>query len=173
MLNHTLTSLEVSKIVADYGNVIELAVLDVVQYQPATLFQYLDDLIGDATVAVMRSMRSFKRRFLSVANVTAWVRKQARWTALNAVSRFALTGRAVRSSALIDRNPVAVDARAQDMARLSAAMDVLTDESRTVLVALVNGERAGDVAKRLKISQPTVTRRKQEAMRAITAALAA
>lgn len=169
----TLTTTEITKIVADYSNVIELAVLDVVQYQPSTLFQYLDDLIGDATVVVLKSLRSFQRRFLSVANVTAWIRKSARWNALNAVSHFVATGRVLKSTHLTDSRPVAVDSRKQDAARLSAALDVLTDESRTVLVALVNGEKASDVAKRMGMSNATITRRKQEAMKALTVAMAA
>ena len=165
MLNNTdtLTAFEISKIVADYGNAIELAILDVMQYQPSGLYAQLDDVVSDATVAVMRSMLKFKRRYLSVANVTAWIRKRARWTALNAVSAYQ------------NRRKVAhmVDtARAQDRARLEAALDVLTDESRTVLVALVNGEKAVDVAKRMKLSNATVTRRKQDAMKAIMAAMA-
>jgi len=173
MLNNaTLTALEASKICADYVNVIELAVLDVIEYQPRALYQFADDIVGDATIAVLKSLRSFKRRFLSIANVTAWIRRAARWTALNVVTRFARTGRVIRSYGKINV-AVPVDSRAQDRARLEAALAVLTDESRTVLVAILGGERAGDVAKRLKLSQPTVSRRKHEAMKAITVAMAA
>ena len=171
MLNNTdtLTAFEISKIVADYGNAIELAVLDVMQYQPCGLYAQLDDVVSDATVAVMRSMLKFKRRYLSVANVTAWIRKRARWTALNAVSAYQNRRKVAH---MVDTSNVVDTARAQDRARLEAALDVLTDESRTVLVALVNGEKAVDVAKRMKLSNATVTRRKQDAMKAIMAAMA-
>lgn len=170
MKNTTLTATEASKIVADYGNVIELTVLDVIQYQPSALYASLHDIVGDATIAVLKSLRSFKRRFLSVANITAWVRKAARWTALNAVTAYT-TRRNARH--MVDTRPMHDTVRQQERARLEAALDVLTDESRTVLVALVNGEKAGDVAKRMKISPATATRRKQEAMKALTIAMAA
>jgi DNA-directed RNA polymerase specialized sigma24 family protein len=172
MLNHTdkLTTTEASKIVADYVNVIELTVLDVIQYQPSALYASLADIVSDATVAVLKSLRSFQRRFLSVANITAWVRKAARWTALNAVTAY-VTRRSMRH--MVDTTAVADVTHKQEIARMEAALDVLTDESRTVLVGLVNGESAGSIAKRMKLSAPTITRRKQEAMKAIKLALAA
>jgi DNA-directed RNA polymerase specialized sigma24 family protein len=165
-----LTTTEASKIVADYINVIELSVLDVIQYQPSGLYQSMSDIVGDATVAVLKSLRSFQRRFLSVANITAWVRKAARWTALNAVTAY-VTRRNARH--MVDTTAVADMTHKQEIARMEAALDVLTDESRTVLVGLVNGESAGSIAKRMKLSAPTITRRKQEAMKAIKLALAA
>jgi DNA-binding NarL/FixJ family response regulator len=74
---------------------------------------------------------------------------------------------------MVDTTAVADVTHKQEIARMEAALDVLTDESRTVLVGLVNGESAGSIAKRMKLSAPTITRRKQEAMKAIKLALAA
>jgi DNA-directed RNA polymerase specialized sigma24 family protein len=170
MLNPTLTNVEIAKIVTDYASIIELAVLDVLEYQPSELFQAIDDVISDATVAVMISLRSFKREHLSTANVTAWIRKSARWTAMNAVDTF------ITRASLAHKcdTRTAVDSlRQQDQAQLEAALDVLDDERRSILVSLMSGEAAGSIAKRMKLSGPTITRRKQEAMKQIAAAMAA
>lgn len=169
----TLTASEISTMIGDFANVIELAVLDVIEHLPSAVFAMVDDLISTATVAVMESLRTFQRRYLSVANVTAWIRQRARWTTMNAVKRICQGDRYVRACGTMVRATVVVDSRAQDAGRLAAALAVLTDESRVILTSIMGGQKATDVAKRMGLSNATVTRRKQDALASVTAAMAA
>lgn len=171
MLNTTLTASQVSKIVASMSNVIELAVMEVIERLPSKIFAHLDDFISEATLAVIESLRTFKVKYASVETITAWVRKRARWTTMNAIKRAHL--RMSVPGGDMCRVAVKVDERAEDAARLERALDVLDDEKRTILVALASGEKAINVAKRLKMSNATITRRKQEAMSLVAVALAA
>ena len=169
----TLTTSEISNLIGDFTNVIELAVLDVIEHLPSAVFALSDDLISAATVAVMESLRTFQRRYLSISNVTTWVRQRARWTTMNAVKRICQGDRYVRACGTMARATAAVDTRAQDAGRLAAALAVLTDESRVILTSIMGGQKATDVAKRLGLSMPTITRRKQSALASVTAAMAA
>ena len=169
----TLTTSEISNLIGDFANVIELAVLDVIEHLPSAVFAMADDLISSATISVMKSLRSFQRRHLSISVLTAWIRQRARWTTMNAVKRLAMVNRTVRACGSMERAPMAIDTRAQDAGRLASALAVLTDESRVILTSIMGGQKATDVAKRMGLSNATVTRRKQDALASVTAAMAA
>ena len=173
-MHATLSTVEIASVIAANINTIELAVLSIIENQPSHIFAMLEDLISGATIEAMRKLRRFQRRYAQPEAISAWIRKAARWFTMNAIRRTSMVERVTpsRGSMLsVAAEGVAQDDRREDAARLAAALDTLAADTRTVFVRLMDGERAIDVAKTMGMSAPTVTRRKQEAIKVVTRAL--
>lgn len=167
----TLSKSEISAMIGKFSNVIELAVLDVVEYEPSRVFATVEDLICDATLAVMLSLQSFEKRYVSAPNLVAWIRQRARWSTMNSIKSLAIGNRIVRSCGTLAGQSNEAD-RQRDMIALQRAMATLDSQSANIMNLLIAGHDAGQVAKKMKLSDPTISRRKQVATEALTAAMA-
>lgn len=166
-----LTAAEVATLVGAFTNVIEIAVLDVTASAPSVVFSAHDDIVGDATLAVMRSLAKFQRKYLSAANVTAYVRKSARWTALNAVERIRMRT-AVRATGTANYAVPPMADRDRDYTALARAFEVLDAPQRTMLLGVMAGEKSGDIAKRIKVSKGQASKIQAAATAKVAAILA-
>jgi DNA-directed RNA polymerase specialized sigma subunit len=174
MLNNTatLTTSEISAIVVEHGNLIELAVMGVIENSDHRVWGMLYDLIQTATIKLMEALADFNRS--GMIGLARFIRKVVKHCTINVLKtgfeapRFTSYARNVERVAA----PMPCESTANE-ARLAQALASIEASDRRVMEMLIAGTPAKVVAIACRTSNAGVTRAKQRSIATISAAMAA
>jgi DNA-directed RNA polymerase specialized sigma subunit len=167
-----LTVSEINTVVLAHANLIELAVMGVIENSNTRVWGMLDDLISTATIRLIVALQDFNRS--GMIGLARFIRKVVTRCTINVLRtgfeapRFTSYARNVESVAA----PMPSASSANE-ARLALAMASIEASDRRVLEMLLAGTPAKVVAIACRTSNAGVTRAKQRSIATITAAMAA
>jgi len=160
-----LNANEINSALLAHSNVIELAVLDVVEDSDHRTYGLLEDLVSDATLHLLdKALPKFKGPRVGLAK---FIKTTCKFKTLDALKR---VGHA-RADMLGDFDAMAGEVAtapdvavqcASEAARLDAALAKLGINEKKICLGLGEGEAASVIGLRLGMSGATMTRRKRD-----------